>query len=117
MLGAAVPGMVRSGDRRPDCGGHRVRAGQTTQVSCDMIQAYLCCFVTVHVAAGDELRPLFRAIRALETSGMAAPHRAVGDKGRSIGPYQITRAYWMDSGSDGKWTWCRGHAYSEAVML
>ena len=81
-----------------------------------MIHACLCYFVTVHVATGDELRPLFRAIRAVETSGLAAPHRAVGDKGRSIGPYQITRAYWADSGIRGEWTWCRGHAYSEKVM-
>jgi len=81
-----------------------------------MIHACLCYLVTAHLAAGDELRPLFRAIRIAETSGMAAPDRAVGDKGRSIGPYQITRAYWADSGIGGEWTRCRGPAYSEAVM-
>jgi len=81
-----------------------------------MIHACLYYFVTVNVPADDELRPLFLAIRAVETSGMAAPHRAVGDQGRSIGPYQITPAYWADSGIGGKWMWCRSHAYSEAVM-
>ena len=81
-----------------------------------MIHACLYHLVVVYVAAGDELQPLFRAIRVVETSGMAAPDRAVGDNGRSIGPYQISRAYWADSGIGGKWTWCRGYAYSEAVM-
>jgi len=81
-----------------------------------MITGYLGYLLSVFVAAGDELRPLYRAIRTVETSGVTAPDRAVGDNGRSIGPYQITRAYWADSGMDGKWTWCRGHAYSEAVM-
>ncbi len=50
-----------------------------------MIHACLCYFVTVQVAAGDELRPLFRANRAVETSAMAAPDRAVGNPGRSEG--------------------------------
>lgn len=83
-----------------------------------MISAYLGYLVSVSVSVvvGHELRPLFRAIRTVETSGTTAPDQAVGDKGRSIGPYQITRAYWMDSGVGGQWTWCRNHAYSEAVM-
>ena len=75
-----------------------------------MIYAGLFCFVTVNIAAGDELRPLFGAIRTVETSGHVNPQTAVGDRGRSIGPYQITRAYWEDSKVGGRWTWCRGHA-------
>jgi hypothetical protein len=81
-----------------------------------MMHACLYPLIMVHVAADNGLRPLFRAIRAVETSGMAAPDRAVGDQGRSIGPYQISRAYWVDSGVGGEWTRCRSHAYSEAVM-
>jgi hypothetical protein len=47
----------------------------------------------VFVAAGDELRPLFAAIRTVETSGVEAPNEAIGDDGKSIGPYQISYAY------------------------
>ena len=82
-----------------------------------MIYACLYSFVTIQVAAGDQLRPLFRAIQAAETSGIATPQLAVGDGGRSIGPYQISHAYWTDSRIQGCWKQCRGHAYSEAVML
>lgn len=82
-----------------------------------MISTCLCYLVTLNVASGDKLRPLFAAIQAVETSGFRAPNQAVGDGGRSIGPYQISRAYWRDSGIRGKWTQCRGRAYSEAVML
>jgi len=81
-----------------------------------MILKCLICFVTVHVAAGDELRPLLRAIRAVETAGSGSG-RAVGDRGRSIGPYQISYSYWVDSRIRGTWERCHGRAYSEAVML
>jgi hypothetical protein len=79
--------------------------------------ACLCYFVMVNVAVGDEMRPLFVAIQAVETSGIRPPNQAVGDDGRSIGPYQISRAYWRDSGIRGKWTRCRGQVYSEEVMV
>jgi len=73
--------------------------------------------VSVSVAAGDELRPLFVAIRAVETYGMKTPNQAIGDNGRSVGPYQISYAYWRDSGIRGTWDRCHGHAYSETVIL
>lgn len=47
-----------------------------------------------------QLRPLLDAIRHVESGG---DDRAVGDQGRSIGPYQIQQAYWRDARS-----WCRG---------
>jgi len=40
---------------------------------------------------------LLAAIRMVESSG---DDRAVGDSGRSLGPYQISRAYWLDGGGD-----------------
>lgn len=43
------------------------------------------------------LRPLLDAIRIVETGGQADPAGAVGDGGRSLGPYQISRAYWLDA--------------------
>ena len=95
----------------------RFCAGQSTLVQCNMISACLLCFVTVNVATGDELRPLFRAIRTVETSGGGSPSRQVGDGGRSLGPYQISYRYWADSGVRGRWAQCYDRRYSETVML
>lgn len=82
-----------------------------------MIPVCMAYVVTVSIVAGDDLRPFFVAIRAVETSGRATPNMAVGDNGRSIGPYQISVAYWKDSGIPGDWKLCHGRVYSEAVML
>jgi hypothetical protein len=64
-----------------------------------------------------ELRPLFKAIRTVETGGKPSARDAVGDGGRSIGPYQISRAYWADSGVNGEWRRCKTHSSAEAAML
>lgn len=55
---------------------------------------------------------LFAAILAIEG------WRGVGTVGAAgeIGPYQITRAYWQDSGVPGKHADCEDKAYSERVM-
>ncbi len=63
------------------------------------------------------VRDLLDAIREVETGGHPAPSRAVGDGGRSLGPYQITREYWRDSGVPGRYEWVRDRAYAERVML
>lgn len=57
------------------------------------------------------------AIRVVETGGEIRPERAVGDGGRSLGPYQISRAYLADSGINGDWIRCREQKFSERVML
>jgi len=62
---------------------------------------------------------LFKAIRKAETGGQ--PNEgvgAIGDGGRSIGPYQISFAYWQDAGMPyGSWTDClTNKEYSEEVM-
>ena len=67
--------------------------------------------------SAGELRPLFNAIRHVETGGVANQRDAVGDKGRSIGPYQISRAYWTDSGVRGSWKRCKDQRHAEAAML
>lgn len=68
-------------------------------------------------AFGGDLRPLFSAIRHVETGALARPREAVGDGGRSIGPYQISRAYWSDSGVGGDWRLCRSERSAESAML
>lgn len=117
MLGATVFGMVRPEDRSCEQGWPRGWSSGNAMTSCSVIQAWLCYFVAIPVATGEELRPLFRAIRVVETSSMETRDVAIGDDGRSIGPYQISRAYWVDSGKRGRWTGCRGQSYSERVML
>ncbi len=64
-----------------------------------------------------DMRPLFDAIRHVETGGSSDPANAVGDGGRSVGPYQIRREYWRDSGIPGKYAWVRNVRYAELVML
>lgn len=56
---------------------------------------------------------LFAAIMAIE--GWRGPG-TVGSAGE-VGPYQITKAYWQDSGIDGKHADCESKEYSEKVML
>jgi Destabilase len=80
-----------------------------------MISLVLC--IVVASSETGYLIPVFEAIRSVETGGMAQPRDAVGDVGRSIGPYQISRAYWADSGVRGDWKWCKDRAYAEAVVL
>jgi len=66
--------------------------------------------------AGADLRPLLNAIRQVESGGN---DRAVGDSGRSVGPYQCGLAAWLDGG--GKRADYPRLAYdraaTEAVML
>jgi hypothetical protein len=67
--------------------------------------------------AATDIRDVFDAIRQVETGGHRDPSRAVGDGGRSLGPYQITREYWSDSGVPGRYEWVRDRGYAERVML
>jgi len=83
----------------------------------NMIPLVLCIVVASSAVETDRLVPFFKAMRHVETGGMAQPQDAMGDNGRSIGPYQISRAYWADSGVRGDWKSCRDRAYAEAVML
>lgn len=66
-------------------------------------------------APGD--RALLQAIRQVETGGQPNGGRdAVGDGGRSIGPYQLQRAYHADSGVPGTYEQCRDREYAERVV-
>jgi len=62
------------------------------------------------------LRPLFDALWQVEASGELEPED--GDDGKSIGPYQIQRAYWQDARMpDGTYEDCRRKDYAERVMI
>lgn len=56
----------------------------------------------------------FRALHLVETSGR---HGAIlGDNGRSLGPLQISRAYWQDSRVPGKYEQVVDLAYARRVV-
>lgn len=67
-----------------------------------------------------DTRKFLDAIRRVETGSLPNDGRgAVGDKGASIGPYQIQKGYWSDARMKlGRYEDCSTDAaYSEQVML
>lgn len=97
--------------------GVRYRLWRALAIAGWVFIALLMCAQLVTPARAAELRPLFDAIRSVETGGHSNPSAAVGDRGRSIGPYQIQRPYWIDSGVPGRYEQVRSQAYAERVML
>ena len=81
----------------------------------------IACFILMLLAspavANSGVRSLFEAIRKVETGGHANPKNAKGDGGRSLGPYQISKAYWKDSGVPGRYQMVRIESYAERVMI
>lgn len=71
----------------------------------------------VPVLRAERLEHIFTAIRLVETGGEADPAAAVGDGGRSFGPYQISRKYWLDAGALCDWQDVRKEAMAEKVMV
>ncbi len=64
-----------------------------------LILAILSPFNFLH---GQSLDNLLDTIETVESGGNV---RAIGDNGRSKGPYQIQRAYWADACGKGKVKW------------
>ena len=62
-------------------------------------------------------------MRKVESGGETHPNYAVGDSGRSIGPYQISYGYWLDAVRqtfrlrEGTWLMCIFPSYAEKVIL
>ena len=64
------------------------------------------------------LDAILAAIRCTESGGQAQDGRdALGDGGRALGPYQIHRAYFVDSGIEGTYADCRDEAFSRRVVI
>ncbi len=81
---------------------------QQGQVRVDMIQLRKA-----------RLQKLFDAIRLVESGGN---NSAIGDGGKALGPYQITRSYWQDAIRKGNVDWDFGTLVwepkcSEQIML
>jgi len=73
----------------------------------------LCC--NSLGAEPDPLGTLLAAIREVESSG--GRDKGDGDDGAALGPYQIHRDYWTDSGVPGRWEDCRSEPYARRVVL
>jgi len=58
---------------------------------------------------------LLSALNQVEASGRTSNVPA-GDKGKAIGPFQIHRAYWQDSGVAGSYLQCTNYTYSVQVV-
>ena len=71
----------------------------------------LCLAVPLGAAPPESF---FLALHAVETGGKLGAIR--GDNGAALGPYQLHRAYWLDSGVKGSYSQCSGLAYSRAVV-
>lgn len=65
-------------------------------------------------ASGDIPPEFFRALRTVETGNRSG--YIVGDRGRALGPYQITWAYWFDSGVPGQYSQVSEVNYAQAVI-
>ena len=88
-------------------------------MSSTLILLFPCIFIgplPQKAAAPDDWRAFFDAIQQVETGGLADPANAVGDNGSSLGPYQIQRAYWQDSGVPGRYEQVCDRKYAERVM-
>ena len=67
----------------------------------------------------NDFRKFLDSVRQVETGGLPNDGiGAVGDNGKSYGPYQIQKAYWIDAKMPtGKWEDClTDKAYAEEVM-
>ena len=72
---------------------------------------FLCLSLPLGAAPPDSF---WRALHAVESGGKLGAIR--GDKGAALGPYQLHKAYWLDSGLKGSYSQCSGLAYSRAVI-
>lgn len=64
------------------------------------------------------LDAILEALRTTETGGQVNGGRdATGDGGRAIGPYQIHRPYFLDSGIAGRYEDCRDPEFARRVVI
>jgi hypothetical protein len=62
-----------------------------------MTSILLSTLLLIAPPKGTDTRAILDAIRTVETGGEADPDRAIGDKGKALGAYQIHRCYWLDA--------------------
>jgi hypothetical protein len=75
----------------------------------------LASFATANAAPPEAF---WKALHHVETSGRLGPIPGdfVNGKSQALGPLQIHRAYWQDSGVPGRYSDCADLAYSRRVV-
>lgn len=87
-----------------------------------IIATLACVYGAVAAPPADyDLDRVLDAIRIVETGGEKDPSEAVGDNGKSIGPFQISRAYWQDAidhdpSIGGVYADCKDEAYARQIV-
>lgn len=80
-----------------------------------LIVLFLIFFLSLYGAGGAELPSKFiQALHMAETDGRLGP--IVGDNGQSLGPFQITYAYWLDAGVKGSYKQVADYDYAVLVV-
>ena len=80
-----------------------------------LITLLLAMPLLAHAAPHKDLGRFLDALHWVEASGGTGPIK--GDKGRSLGPLQISKAYWIDAKVAGRYEDCAGLAYSQKVAI
>lgn len=92
-----------------------------------ILMAFVFAMIVIPIYGQDDpvpadMRAFFNAIQQVETGGETDPSRAVGDNGKSLGWYQIGRAYWIDATQfdrsiGGEYQDVTNRRYAERVMM
>ena len=72
---------------------------------------FLCLALPLGAAPQESF---WQALHAVESGGKLGAIR--GDRGAALGPLQLHRTYWLDSGVKGSYSQCADLAYSRAVV-
>ena len=84
-----------------------------------MLTVILLCialFFTFYCYGSEsDVSRLLQAIHKVETGGRVGA--IMGDNGRALGPLQIHKEYWKDSGVIGKYSDCASYEYSCKVVI
>lgn len=78
-----------------------------------LVICLLICLVTIS-CHGATFNDFTRALHQVETSGRTGP--IVGDNGKALGPLQIHKSYWKDSGIKGSYSQCADYDYACEVV-
>jgi hypothetical protein len=78
-----------------------------------MKSAFLFLLLAVAAPAAPS-EAFFRALHQVETGGRLGP--TIGDRGAALGPLQIHRAYFLDSGVAGRYENCADLEFSKIVV-